>query len=81
MAKTKQAGKTAQSTTRPGKRLGVKVYGGQSVKPGSIIVRQRGSKYHADDGVRMGRDHTLYAVKNGKVEFRTKNGKKIVSVM
>ena len=80
MSKTKQAGKTAQHATRSGKRLGVKIFGGQAVKPGMIIVRQKGSKFHPADGVRMGRDHTLYAVKSGEVTFRTSNGKKVVAV-
>ncbi|OGY18432.1 MAG: 50S ribosomal protein L27 [Candidatus Chisholmbacteria bacterium RIFCSPLOWO2_01_FULL_50_28] len=80
MAKTKQAGKTAQHTTRPGKRLGVKIFGGQSVKSGAIIVRQRGSVFHPARGVGMGRDHTLYAMKEGRVVFKTKLGKQTVSV-
>ncbi len=80
MAKTKQSGKTAQGTTRPGKRLGVKIFGGQQVKPGMIIVRQRGSKFHPSDGVKMGRDHTLYAIKEGIVEFKKRLGKQIVAV-
>lgn len=81
MAKTKQAGKTAQHTTRPGKRLGVKIFGGQSVKGGAIIVRQRGSVFHPALGVGMGRDHTLYALKEGRVVFKTKLGKQTVSVV
>ena len=80
MAKTKQSGKTRQSATRPGKRLGVKMYGGQEIKTGQIIVRQRGTKYHPGDGVGMGRDHTLFALKNGVVAFSKKNGKSIVGV-
>lgn len=80
MAKTKQAGKTRQGSTRPGKRLGVKIFGGQKVTTGMIIVRQRGSKFHPGDGVKMGRDHTLYAVKEGEVKFITKQGKKLVAV-
>lgn len=80
MAKTKQTGKTRQATTRPGKRLGIKIYGGQSVKNGSILIRQRGSKYHPSDGVKMGRDHTLYAVKDGTVKFKNKMGKRVVIV-
>jgi large subunit ribosomal protein L27 len=81
MAHTKQTGKTAQQTTRPGKRLGVKVYGGQKIKTGGIIVRQKGSKVHPANGVKMGRDHTLYAMKTGVVKFGIRKGKKIVSVM
>ena len=80
MKDTKQTGKTAQQTTRPGKRLGVKIFGGQKVKVGSIIVRQKGSKVHPARGVKMGRDHTIYALKEGIVKFGKRNGKKIISV-
>jgi large subunit ribosomal protein L27 len=80
MAKTKQSGKTRQHSTRPGKRLGVKIYGGQSIKTGQIIIRQRGSKFHAGDGVGTGQDHTLFALQDGVVKFGTKKGKNIVSV-
>lgn len=80
MAKTKQSGKTGQHTTRPGKRLGVKMYGGQNIKIGQIIVRQRGSKHHAGDGVGTGRDHTLFALKDGVIQFSTKRGKSMVSI-
>ena len=80
MAKTKQSGSTRQHSTRPGKRLGVKLYGGQNIKIGQIIVRQRGSKYHAGDGVGTGRDHTLFALKDGVIQFFTKRGKSMVSV-
>lgn len=80
MAKTKQSGKTTQRTTRPGKRLGVKIFGGQEVKSGMIIIRQRGSKFHPAEGVKMGRDHTLYAVRKGIVTFRKNKGKQVVAV-
>lgn len=80
MAKTKQTGKTRQHTTRPGKRLGVKIFGGQKIKNGMIIVRQRGSKFKPADGVGMGRDHTLFALKDGVVKFKKRNGKKVISV-
>ena len=80
MAKTKQSGKTIQGTTRPGKRLGVKIFGGQSVQSGKILVRQRGSGFHPADGVKMGRDHTLYAVKEGIVTFTKSRGKRFVAV-
>lgn len=80
MAKTKTKGKTAQKPARAGKRLGVKIYGGQKVKPGSIIVRQRGSSFCPGEGVKMGRDFTLFAVSKGRVEFGIKRGKKIVRI-
>ncbi len=81
MSKTKSGGKTAQQTTRPGKRLGVKVFGGQKIKTGSIIIRQRGTKFHPGQNVKLGRDHTLYAVKDGIVEFKTRLTKRLVSVI
>ena len=81
MAKKKSSGAVRQHTTRPGKRLGLKVYGGQKVKNGSVIARQRGSVYHPGEGVKMGRDFTLYAVKAGKVAFKKKWGKQQVVVV
>ena len=80
MAKTKAGGKTRQKTTREGKRLGVKIFAGQKVTPGKIIVRQRGSKFHPGKGVGMGRDFTLFAKVAGKVIFRQRKGKKIVEI-
>lgn len=80
MAKKKQGGKVRQHRQRPGKRLGVKVSGGQKVHPGMILVRQRGTKFHAGDNVRVGRDHTLYTIAEGKVEFRNKKGVQYTSV-
>lgn len=80
MAKGKTKGKTRQQRPRPGKRLGVKIFGGQKVKPGAIIVRQRGTKFHPGKGVGLGRDFTLYALKEGTVKFNQKQGKKIVHV-
>ena len=64
-------------------RLGVKRFGGESVLAGNIIVRQRGTQYHAGDNVRMGRDHTLYAGAAGRVEFAVKGPKqrRLVSVV
>ena len=63
------------------KRLGVKIFGGQGVKAGNIIVRQRGTKTLAGDNVGIGKDHTLYALSDGTVEFvTTKNDRKKVSV-
>lgn len=80
MAKGKQAGKTAQHSTRPGKRRGVKIFGGQKVKTGTILIRQKGTKYHASHGVGIGRDHTLFALKDGVVEFKTRHGRRIVTI-
>lgn len=80
MSKTKTGGKTRQKTTRPGKRLGVKIFGGQKVKSGNVILRQRGTKFHSGEGVGMGRDHTLFALKKGAVQFQDYQGKKKVAV-
>lgn len=80
MAKTKAAGKTRQQEPRPGKRLGLKVAGGQKVKVGKIILRQRGTKFHPGSGVGMGHDFTLFALCNGIVQFKKHFGKKVVSV-
>lgn len=80
MAKKKTGGKVRQQTTRPGKRLGLKIYGGQRVKTGMVIVRQRGTLFHPGEGVGLGRDHTLFARRDGLVEFKKKQGKSVVVV-
>lgn len=76
MSKKKQGGKTAQHVRPEGKRLGLKVADGELVNSGEILVRQRGTKIIAGWGVKVGRDHTLYAVESGMVKFRTIDGKK-----
>lgn len=81
MAKTKTGGKVRQKTTRPGRRLGVKIFGGGKVDVGQIIVRQRGTKFHPGEGVGLGRDFTLFALKQGIVEFGKRKGKQTVSVL
>ena len=81
MAHKKQGGKTSQHVSPDGKRLGVKVGNQESVSAGMILVRQRGTKIAAGAGVRVGRDHTLYAMSSGKVKFGQKIGKKVVSVV
>jgi large subunit ribosomal protein L27 len=90
MAHTKAAGSTKLGRDSESKRLGVKLFGGQTAISGNIIVRQRGTKFVAGIGVRTGKDDTIYAVKDGKVEFRTRKKKnydgnnrfiKIVSVV
>lgn len=80
MAHTKAGGKTRQKPARAGKRLGVKIFGGQTVKPGQIIVRQRGTEFHPGDGVGLGRDFTLFALREGKVAFKKKQGKQLIAV-
>lgn len=70
---TKKAGGTAKNLTNSNpKYLGVKLYAGQKAKPGSIIIRQRGTKFIAGKGVSMGKDHTLFSIASGIVSFRTK---------
>ncbi|HSX41184.1 MAG TPA: 50S ribosomal protein L27 [Candidatus Saccharimonadales bacterium] len=72
MAHTKAGGSTRLGRDSAGKRLGVKLFGGQEVKNGNIIVRQRGTRMEAGTGTRVGVDHTIYAVKSGKVKFLSK---------
>lgn len=76
-----KAGKTAKGSRKSqAKRLGVKIFGGQKVIPGNIIVRQRGTKFHPGLGVGMGRDFTIFALKEGIVHFEKRRGDKLVSV-
>ena len=72
MAKTKSAGTTKLGIDSKPKYLGLKVSGGQKVRPGMILVRQRGTRYRAGKNVRRGGDDTLYALKEGIVQFQTK---------
>ena len=69
MASKKAAGSTKNGRDSKGQRLGVKKFGGETVKPGNIIVRQRGTKFHPGNNVRMGRDHTIFSVLDGQVKF------------
>ena len=69
MASKKAAGSTRNGRDSHSKRLGVKRFGGELVKPGTIIVRQRGTEFHMGNNVKMGRDHTIYAVIEGHVKF------------
>jgi large subunit ribosomal protein L27 len=70
MAHKKAGGSSRNGRDTAGRRLGVKLYGGQAAIPGNIIVRQRGTTWHPGEGVGMGTDHTIFAVVEGKVEFR-----------
>ncbi|MGM9516431.1 50S ribosomal protein L27 [Roseateles sp. DB2] len=72
MAQKKGGGSTRNGRDSKPKMLGVKVYGGQAISAGSIIVRQRGTKFHAGSNVGMGKDHTLFALIDGTVSFTTK---------
>jgi large subunit ribosomal protein L27 len=81
MAHKKGGGSTRNGRDSAGKRLGVKIFGGQAIKAGSIIIRQRGTQVHPGDNVGMGRDHTLFALIEGVVVFeRYGKDKKKVSV-
>lgn len=72
MSHTKAGGAAKNVKDSPGQRLGVKLFGGQEVKSGNIIVRQRGTRMEAGTGVRTGKDHTLYAIRSGQVKFTQK---------
>ncbi|WP_151635682.1 50S ribosomal protein L27 [Noviherbaspirillum aerium] len=72
MAHKKGGGTTRNGRDSESKRLGVKVYGGQAINAGGIIIRQRGTRVHAGENVGMGKDHTLFALIDGKVKFTTK---------
>lgn len=81
MAHKKGVGSTDNGRDSKSKRLGVKKFGGEEVIAGNIIVRQRGTKHHPGENVGIGKDHTLYALVDGKVVFRKKkNNKSFVSV-
>lgn len=82
MAHKKGMGSTKNGRDSESKRLGVKVFGGQLVKPGSIILRQRGTKFHPGQGVGMGKDHTIYSKMEGQVVFRRRrSGRSFISVL
>jgi large subunit ribosomal protein L27 len=72
MAHKKAGGSTRNGRDSNPKYLGVKRFGGESVEAGNILVRQRGTQFHAGDNVGVGRDHTLYALSEGKVEFKNR---------
>ena len=76
MAHKKAGGSTRNGRDSNPKYLGVKIYGGQAIEAGNIIVRQRGTQFHPGMGVGLGRDHTLFALVDGKVEFSAKGPKK-----
>ena len=82
MAHKKGVGSSKNSRESESKRLGVKIFGGQFAKAGNILVRQRGTVHNAGNNVGMGKDHTLYALITGKVEFRKKrDNRSYVSVV
>lgn len=75
MAHKKAGGSSRNGRDSQSKRLGVKVYGNQAITAGAIIVRQRGTQFHAGENVGMGRDHTLFSLINGKVQFDVRGAK------
>jgi large subunit ribosomal protein L27 len=82
MAHKKAGGSSRNGRDSESKRLGVKKFGGENVLSGNIIVRQRGTRWYAGRNVGMGKDHTLFAVMDGRVEFREgKGGRTFVSVV
>jgi large subunit ribosomal protein L27 len=81
MAHKKAGGSSRNGRDSDGRRLGVKKFGGESVVGGNIIVRQRGTKWHPGQNVGMGKDHTLFALVDGKVLFKTTSGRASVTVV
>lgn len=84
MAHKKGAGSTKNGRDSKSKRLGVKKFGGEFVIPGNIVVRQRGTKFHAGEGTMIGKDHTIFATVEGYVEFkrmRGRNGQKQINIV
>ncbi|CAL4322347.1 50S ribosomal protein L27 [Buchnera aphidicola] len=83
MAQKKAGGSTRNGRDSIGKRLGVKCFGGEFVKSGSIIVKQRGTKFHPGINTKQGKDHTIYSIIHGIVEFKRhgKNKKKIINII
>ncbi len=80
MAHKKAGGSSRNGRDSAGRRLGVKKYGGEAVVPGNIIVRQRGTKVHPGRNVGMGKDHTLFALTDGKVQFHKTRSRTTVHV-
>ena len=76
MAHKKAGGSTRNGRDSAGKRLGVKKFGGETVIPGNIIIRQRGTKFHPGKNVSIGTDHTIFAITEGVVSFKKKSGSK-----
>ncbi len=80
MAHKKGQGSTRNGRDSNSQRLGVKKFGGEIVKPGNIIIRQRGTQFHPGVGVGMGNDHTIYSVLDGQVKFEGPKNKRRISV-
>jgi len=80
MAHKKAGGSSRNGRDSAGRRLGVKKFGGEAVIPGNIIIRQRGTKYKPGENVGLGKDHTIFALVEGKVAFSEKKGRTYVGV-
>lgn len=81
MAHKKGQGSSRNGRDTVGKRLGVKKFGGELVVPGNIIVRQRGTTFHPGKGTGVGRDYTIFAIAEGKVQFVERQGRKYINVV
>jgi len=81
MSKTKGGGSTRNGRDSNAQRLGVKVFDGEVIRPGGIIVRQRGTHFHPGANVGRGKDDTLFALADGKVKFGSRKGRKLVDVL
>ena len=81
MAHKKAGGSSRNGRDTAGKRLGVKKFGGEAVVPGNILVRQRGTKWHPGKNTGLGRDYTIYAMVEGRVAFKARDGRVFVSVV
>ncbi len=81
MAHKKGLGSSKNGRDSESKRLGVKVFDGQDIKAGTIVVRQRGTRFRAGDGAGLGRDHTIFATRDGKVTFRESGASRVVSIV
>lgn len=81
MAHKKGGGTAKTNRDSQSKRLGIKRYGGEAVEPGNILVRQKGNKFYPGTGTKMGNDYTIFSVTRGKVEFKKKLGRGVISVI
>ena len=81
MAHKTGGGSTRKNKDSVSKRLGIKLYGGEKAESGNILVRQKGNKFYPGLGTKQGNDYTIFSVTTGKVEFKKKLGKKIISVI
>lgn len=81
MAHIKASATTKGNRDSVSKRLGIKIFAGQKVQPGSILVRQRGTKFNPGSGTKMGGDNTLYSIQNGVAKFTQKLGKKYIQII